>query len=158
MNMIVAVDNNLAIGYKNQLLCSISEDKKYFKKLTDGKAVIMGRKTYESIGKSLQNRKNYVLTRDTNFERDFIFTYTDKNKLLEEVNILHRSEDIFVIGGAEIYKLFFNDCDMFYITKIDKVFKADSYFPALDLQLISESENFYDELNDLNYRFCVYKR
>ena len=157
MNMIVAIDNNNAIGYKNQLLCNISADKKYFRGLTDGKAVIMGRKTYESMGKPLQNRKNYILTRDKSFDADFAFVYTDKNKLLEEIKILHRSEDIFVIGGAEIYKLFLNDCDLFYITKIDKVFNADAYFPDVNLTLISESETFYDEVNDLKYKFCIYK-
>lgn len=161
MNLIVAVDNNWAIGYKGKLLISIPGDMKFFREQTMGKVVVMGRKTLESFkgGQPLPNRVNIVLTRDKNYQvKGGIVVNTLENliELLKE----YKGEDIYVIGGESIYNQLLPYCRTAHITKINHSYEADTFFPNLDKKpewkITEESdENTYF---DLEYVFYKYER
>jgi dihydrofolate reductase len=161
MNIIVAVDNRWAIGYKNKLLVRIPSDQRFFRDITINKAVIMGRKTLESFpgGVPLKQRLNVVITSDKNFKiKDAVVVHSIE-EALEAVRD-YAQEDIYVIGGASIYKQLLDCCDVIHVTKIDYTYKADTYFPNLDkaedweLTGESEEQTYYD----LSYTFCRYER
>jgi len=164
MKAIVAIDENWAIGKDNKLLFHIKEDLQRFKTLTIGRAVVMGRKTFESLPdhKPLEGRDNYILTRDENYfvegatvvhsYTDFLSNYADK----------YLPTNICIIGGAEIYKLFFNYIDEVYLTKIYKsVDDADTFFPNLDKlndwEMVESSDALKDK-HGILYRFILYRR
>lgn len=135
MNIILAADRNWAIGKDNDLLIHLPGDLKYFKKMTTGKTVIMGRKTLESLpgGKPLPNRRNIILTRADDFQvsgAEVLNSIEDVLHLIKSGNL--KSDEAFVIGGADIYKQMMPHCDKFYITKIDAELPADRYFVDLD--------------------------
>ena len=127
MQAIVAADNNWGIGYQNRLLVSIPSDMKFFRQKTTGNIVVMGRKTLESFpnGLPLKNRVNIVLTKN-----NAVIVHSEE-ELLEELK-KYPSEKIYVIGGESIYKMMLPYCDIVYVTKIDREFQADTYFPNLD--------------------------
>jgi dihydrofolate reductase len=128
---------------------------KYFKKTTEGKTVVMGRKTYESIGRPLPNRENIILTRDRNYVVDGCKVIHNK----EELN--HDGKDVFIIGGSEIFKLFFNDVDKMYVTHIQDVFEGDSYFHHLnhnDWQELYRIDGIRNKDNPYHYHFSVYQK
>ncbi len=161
MNLIAAVDNNWAIGYKNQLLVRIPEDQKWFRETTTGKVVIMGRKTLESFpNKSpLKNRINIVITKDTNYQVDgaiIVHSIEEAVKAASEYD----SKDVYVIGGETIYRQMLPYCDTAHITKIDYNYQADAYFPNLDKEEnwtateTSEERTYFDLL----YEFVKYER
>ena len=160
MNLIVATDENWAIGYQNELLIRISEDLKYFKKLTINNTVIMGRKTFESLPnkKPLTNRTNIILTNDINYKIDNAIicnSIDDVLKITENIN-----NEVYIIGGEMIYKLFLPYVKKAYITKIYHKFKADRYltnFINNDWTLINESP-IYETENNLRYQFLVYQK
>lgn len=158
MNLIVAVDNNWGIGCKGNLLVSIPEDMKFFKEMTIGKTVVMGSATLKSLpgSKPLANRRNIVLSRKT---QDFGNDIEVCNSMDVLFNILDKSDDdVFVIGGEEIYRLLLPYCKKAYITKILEIFKADKYFPNIDemnewtLTEVSEVKSH----NNISYEFCTY--
>lgn len=135
MNIILAADRNWAIGKDNDLLIHLPGDLKYFKKMTTGKTVIMGRKTLESLpgGKPLPNRRNIILTRSDDFQvsgAEVLNSVEDVLHLIKSGNL--KSDEAFVIGGADIYKQMMPYCDKFYITKIEAELPADRYFVDLD--------------------------
>lgn len=148
IKIVVATSNNGVIGKDNKLLWKQSEDLKRFKSLTLGQKVVMGRKTYESIGKPLPNRDNYVITRSLNeIEGCKVL------KSFEEVNKLEG--DIFIIGGGEIYEKFITFSDEIYLTIIDCDVDGDTFF-NLDFNEWIEisSESFKkDDKNEYNYTF-----
>lgn len=157
MNIIVAVDNNWAIGKNNQLLVRIPSDQKFFRETTTGKVVVMGRKTLESFpnGLPLQNRTNIVLTHNKNYQAGdavVVHSLDELHKELEKYN----SEDIYVIGGQKIYELLLDECDVAHVTKIDYSYDADSYFPNLDekpewkLTADSEEQTYFDVIFSFN--------
>ena len=161
MNAIVAADKNWAIGYKNKLLVSIPADMKFFRQMTGGKVVVMGRKTLESFpnGLPLKNRTNIVLTGNPNYHvKDAVIVHTTE-ELLEELK-KYEEEDIYVIGGESIYRQLLPHCKTAYVTKIDHAYEADTYFPNLDemedwsLTGISEEQTYFD----LEYVFARYER
>lgn len=161
MNLIVAVDNRWAIGYKGKLLNSIPEDMKFFRETTTGKVVIMGRKTLESFpnGLPLKKRVNIVITRDKNFfVKDAVIVHSVEDALKEAEK--YASEDIYVIGGESIYRQMLPYCDVAHVTKMDYVYQADTYFPNLDedpeweIAADSEEKTYFD----LEYRFLMYVR
>lgn len=160
MKMIVAVDKNWGIGYKGQLLCHLSGDLKYFKATTMGNGVIMGRTTLGTLPgkKGLPGRKNIILTRDIDFSAERI----DKvyNKIEDLISDYIDDDNVFVIGGASVYEQLMPYCNEFYVTKIEKEFKADRYIQNLDevswAKLVSESEVM--EENGIKYRYLVYER
>lgn len=153
IKIVVAISNNGVIGKDNKLLWKQSEDLKRFKSLTLGQKVVMGRKTYESIGKPLPNRDNYVITRSLNeIEGCKVL------KSFEEVNKLEG--DIFIIGGGEIYEKFITFADEIYLTIIDCDVDGDTFF-NLDFNEWIEisSESFKkDDKNEYNYTFKKLER
>ena len=161
MNAIAAVDANWAIGNKNRLLTSIPADMKFFREKTMGHVVVMGRKTLESFpnGLPLKNRINIVLTENRSYKvKDAIIVHT-KEELLEELK-KYDSNELYVIGGGSIYEMLIPYCDTAYITKIDHVYAADTYFPNLDqmddweMTEVSEEQTCFD----LEYVFAKYER
>ena len=123
MKAIVAVSDNWGIGNDNELLFHIPEDMKFFKDMTSGHSVVMGHNTYESIGKPLPNRKNYVLSRDKSLSIDGVTVIHDISQI---------PDDSFVIGGESIYKILLKYCDTVFVTKIHRTKKCNKYFPNLD--------------------------
>ena len=161
MNAIAAVDANWAIGNKNRLLTSIPADMKFFREKTMGHVVVMGRKTLESFpnGLPLKNRVNIVLTANRSYKvKDAIIVHT-KEELLEELK-KYDSNELYVIGGGSIYEMLIPYCDTAYITKIDRAYAADTYFPNLDqmddweMTEVSEEQTCFD----LEYVFAKYER
>ena len=161
MNIIVAVDRNWAIGYKNKLLVSIPADMKFFRSTTTGKVVVMGRKTLESFpnGLPLKNRTNIVLTANPEYKvKDAVICHSVE-ELLEELK-KYDSEGIYVIGGDSIYHQMLPYCDVAHVTKIDHAYEADSWFPDLDelpeweIAADSEEQTYFD----LEYQFLKYER
>jgi len=152
----VAVAKNNVIGKDNKLLWHISEDLKRFKGNTSNKKMIMGRKTFESLPGILPNREHIVVTRDENFkvDSDKVTIVHDLNSLLEKYSKCE--DEIFVIGGAEIYKQLLPYTQKIYLTKIDETFEGDTYFPEINYDEFKTdyvSEQFIDEKNGLNYTF-----
>lgn len=160
MKLIVAVDNEWNIGYKNDLLFHIPEDMKFFRQTTLDKVVVMGRKTLESFpdSKPLKNRVNIVLSR-SDISVDGAVFVKSVYELLETLK-QYNTDDVYVIGGAEIYSLLLPYCDTALITRIDTVAeKADKKFPKLgdsEWQIVSESD--IKEHGEYKFRFCEYKR
>ncbi len=161
MNIIVAADENWAIGKDNKLLVSIPSDMKFFRSMTMGKVVVMGRKTLESFpnGLPLKNRTNIVLTQNLDYRvKDAIICHS-REELLEELK-KYNSQDVFVIGGDSIYHQLLPYCDTAHVTKIYHSYEADTWFPNLDelkeweLTGDTEEQTYFD----LEYRFLRYER
>lgn len=135
MNLIVAVDEKWAIGYKGDLLCYIPTDLKYFKEITTNKIMILGRKTLESFpkGEPLPNRHHFLLSKGDHPMKNHpqVTLCNSVEVLMEKIKDLNQN-DIFVVGGGEIYNTMLPFCNKAYITKIHKSFKADTFFPNLD--------------------------
>lgn len=161
MNLIVNVDKNWAIGLGSKLLVRIPQDMKYFRSMTTGHVVVMGRKTLESFpeSKPLPNRANIVLTRDRGYQAPGAVVVHSMEELKEELE-KYPGEEIFVIGGGQIYRELLPLCDKAYVTKVDRAFDADVYFPDLDqdpqwkMTKVSEEQTYFD----LEYVFAVYER
>jgi dihydrofolate reductase len=152
ISLIVAYDKNRGIGKDNQLVWRQSADLKRFKEITSGKTVVMGRKTFESIGKPLPNRNNIVLTK-TRSQIPGVILISDIEQITEE--------EYFVIGGSEIYKLFIDYVDEIYATLIDCEIDADSWFPQIDMDNWNiQNQEFYkkDEKNQHDYTFIKFVR
>lgn len=161
MNLVVAVDENWAIGNKNQLLVRIPNDMKQFRELTTGKVVVLGRKTLETFpqGQPLKNRTNIILTKDPNYQvKDAIVVHSIE-ELLETLKD-YEDEDIYIIGGDSVYKQMLPYCNVAHITKIDHAYEADRYFPNLDKDpewvITADSDEQY--YFDLTYQFLKYER
>ena len=133
MNAIVAVDRNWGIGRDNDLLVHLPGDLKYYKQKTIGNVVIMGQRTLESLpgGKPLPGRTSIVLSDDPAFAPEGCIICRSKDEVLAAA-AAYDPERVFICGGASIYRLFLEDCDAFYVTKIDEAFEADTFFPDLD--------------------------
>lgn len=161
MEMIVAADQNWAIGKNNKLLISIPRDMKFFQQETMGNVVVMGRKTLESLpGKlPLQSRENIILTRNPDFQAKGAVTVHSVEELFERLKD-YQDRKVFVAGGGEIYRQLLPFTDVVHVTKIWNSYDADTYFPNLD-----ESEEWYIEEEseeqtyfDLEYVFLKYVR
>ncbi len=160
MKAIVVVDKNWGIGRGKKLLVHLAGDLKYFKEHTLGKTIVMGRETLESLpgGKPLLNRNNIVLTKNRGYVIDCSLCHSKEEllKMIKEEN----TDDVFIIGGEKVYKEFLPYCDTCYVTKIDKNFDADKFFPNLDedgsFSVVNESEMV--EENGTRYKFVEYRR
>lgn len=158
MKIIVAVDQNWGIGYKGELLQSIPEDMKFFKQMTTGNVVIMGRGTYDSLpGKGpLKNRTNIVLS--TSLADDRVTVCRSYDELFEELG-KHDSEELFVIGGESVYNSLLPYCTEAYVTKIKNTYPADKFLKNIDQEetwtLVSESDLQHHQ--GIAYRFTKYK-
>ena len=159
MKIIVAVDSNWGIGCDGNLLQHIPEDMKFFKEKTIGNVVVMGRETFESLpGKNpLNNRVNIVLSRNNSFKDDRLTICKSIEETFKELE-KYNNDEIFIIGGETIYKQFLPYCDELYITKIKNEYKADRFFPNVDImenwELVEESE--VKEYKDIKYIFSRY--
>ena len=157
ISIIVAISENHAIGKNNQLLWHMPNDLKHFKDITSGRTIIMGRKTFDSVGKPLPRRRNIVVTR-----QDITIPGCEVVKSIEDGLALCKDEDeVFIGGGAEIYKLAMHLTNRIYLTIIHKSFEADTFFPEIDQKIWQEikREDFKpDEKNPLPYSFITLER
>jgi len=159
LSIMVAMGRDRTIGKNNDLPWRLPNDLKYFRKVTMGKPVIMGRKTHESIGKALDGRLNIVLTRDRNYQPSDGCVVT--HSAAETLRVVEGYEEAFVIGGAEIIKLFLDLADRLYLTYIDEEFDGDVFLPEIreeEWQLRSVQPGVTDERNPYVYEFRVYDR
>ncbi len=155
-NIVVAVGENRVIGKENHLIWKISDDLKRFKAITSGHPVIMGRKTFESIGKALPNRTNIVITRNLDYVRDGI---TVVNSLDEAIRKGHNIDDqIFIIGGQDIYNQAIEKADRIYLTLIHDTAEGDSFFPDYSMfkTIVSDEQKATD--TGLKYSFLVLEK
>ncbi len=161
MNLIVAVDENWAIGYKNELLVRIPNDHKMFRQMTTGKVVVLGRKTLETFpqGMPLPNRTNIILSKSEDYKVKDAIVVHSVEELLEELK-KYNSEDVYIIGGESIYRQMLPYCDTAHVTKIDHAYEADTYFPNLDedadwtITADSDEQIYFD----LTYHFIKYEK
>jgi len=159
ISIIVAVSENLGIGNNNELLWHLSEDLRRFKKLTFGKTVIMGKRTWESLPKKpLPGRKNIVLT---DVPGENIEGAVTAYSIEDALRMCEKGEDIFIIGGASIYRQFMNIADKLYITHVHQKAEADVYFPEIDPKIWEavEKEEFTPaEMEGIPYTYIIYER
>ena len=161
LSIIVAIAKNNVIGKDNKLIWHLPEDLKRFKKITTGHTIIMGRNTFESLGRVLPNRKHIVLCNDAQLNID------DKNvEIINSVDKLEKYENSenenFVIGGASIYKLLLPKTNKLYITRINQEFEGDVYFPEInesEWKIVEQEKGIKDENNPYDYEYitCVRK-
>lgn len=157
LSIVVALSKNKAIGKDNQLLWHLPTDLKHFKNITSGGTVVMGRKTYDSIGKALPNRKNIVISRQQNLILDDAVVVASLNEALAQTN----DNEVFIIGGADIFKLALPLCSTIYLTTVHEEFDADTFFPELIPEEWIESEKEEHQADDKNkfaYTFSTLKR
>lgn len=160
LSIIVAIAKNNVIGKDNQLIWHLPEDLKRFKQLTTGHTIIMGRKTFESLGRVLPNRKHVVLCKSNKLE------IQDKNvEVISDIKLLDKyiqsEEENFVIGGASIYELLMPYVNKMYITKIHQDFEGDVYFPKVneeEWRIILKENGPKDEKNPYDYEYINYER
>lgn len=158
ISAIVVTDINSAIGKDNELLVHFPADLKRFKSLTTGHSIIMGRKTFDSLGKPLPNRRNIVISRQSQLNIPGVEICQSIEQALKYCN---SEAEVFIIGGAEIYKQFFHLIDIIYLTRIHKAFEADTYFPLIDStewKLIEQEDFAPDDKNKFPYSFLKYQR
>ncbi|WP_396588329.1 dihydrofolate reductase [Bermanella sp. R86510] len=162
--LMAALAENRVVGINNSLPWHLPEDLKYFKRTTSGKAIIMGRKTYESIGRPLPNRTNIVISRNPNFIAEgtkVVQTLEQAIELARHVNEINGVDEVVVIGGATIYELALPLVDRLYMTHVHAEVEGDAYFPEVDYSLFREVERDdfnKDERNPYDYSFVVYDR
>ena len=163
LSMIVAVAENGVIGRNNSLPWYLPNDLKYFKQTTMGKPVIMGRKTYESIGKPLPGRTNIVITRQADYQPEGVKVVSSveaARELAESVCLIDGQEEAMIMGGAEIYALALPHTDRLYLTEVHADVEGDAFFPEYDKSLWQEvaREDFAAEgPNPYNYSFVVFE-
>ena len=160
LSIIVAKAKNNIIGKNNKIIWHLPEDLKHFKKLTTGHTIIMGRKTFESLGKPLVNRKHIIFSQNPDFKVD-----AEKVKvvhsLLEIQDLIEGKEEVFVIGGAMIYNFLMPYVNKMYVTEIEKDFDGDTFFPSINSEIWKETsreKGIKDENNNLDYYFVTYER
>ncbi len=159
ISIIAVIDKNNAIGKDNKLLCYLPADLKHFKNLTSGHTIVMGRKTFESLPNgALPNRRNIILTRDKTYKRE---KCEIANSVDEVLSLCEENEEIFIIGGEQVYKLFIDKADKLFLTRVDHEFEADTFFPHFDIKnwSITKKEDFKpDEKNKFFYSFVNCKK
>lgn len=158
MTLIVAAAENNAIGKNNQMLWHLPNDFKYFKRNTIEHSVVMGRKTFESIGKPLPERRNIILTRDLKYSNPEVDV---ANSIQEVLNFCRDEREIFIIGGAEIYKQTLALADKILLTRVHTTIDGDAYFPELldhQWKLVSAEKHEKDEKHAFDYTFEVYEK
>lgn len=158
LSLIVAISDNHVIGRDGQLPWHLSADLKRFKKLTMGHHIIMGRKTFDSIGRLLPGRTSIVLTRQTDWSVDGALTAAD----LEAARLLAGDdEEAFIIGGSQVYQLALPMVERLYVTQVHATVEGDTHFPAIttaEWQLQDQQDHLADEKNDHDYSFMIYHR
>lgn len=160
LSIIVAISNNNVIGKNNQIIWDLPNDKKYFKNKTIGHTIIMGRKTFESLNGVLENREHIVLTRNSKFK---VNNKNVKiiNSVLDLKKYINPKEEVFIIGGEQIYKLLIPYVKKMYITRIYKNFDGDAYFPQINMEewkIANRKIGIKNEQNNLDYEFMELER
>ena len=157
ISIIVAMDKNYLIGKKDRIPWHIPSELSRFRDLTMGKPIIMGRKTHESIGKILDGRDNIVLTTNKKYKHDGVIIYHDLLKIFQDYS---NYEEIFIIGGSEIYQLAFPFTNKLYITYVQGEFNGDTWFPEFDLDVwkIAYDQNFECPKSNIRYSSKIYIR
>lgn len=156
IKIIAAISNDLGLGKDNKLLWSLPNDLKRFKELTLNSSIIMGRKTFDSIGKPLPNRENIIITRDVNYKKKGCLVFNDLESALE-----YTKNDCFIIGGGEIYKQSIHLADMVFLTMVDCDIESDTFFPFMDIRkwkISSIKENKPDGKHNFKYTYVDYER
>ena len=158
LSMIVAMDDNRLIGKENGLPWHLPADLQYFKKTTTGKAILMGRKTFESLGRPLPNRRNIIITHNREFKAEGCEVVYSIN---EALNITQTDEEVMVIGGASFYEQTLPIIDRLYITKVEGKYEGDAHFPLFDEDQFIEvfrEKHLPDEKNSHSYQFIILDR
>ena len=160
LSLIVAVAKNNVIGKNNTLIWHLPEDLKRFKKITSGKTIIMGRNTFESLGRVLPNRKHVVLCNNGPMDVN-----DDNVEILDDISLLEKyindENENFIIGGATIYSLMINKVNKMYITRINECFEGDVYFPEFneeEWEIVEKEKGLKDEKNPFDYDYITYVR
>ena len=155
IKIIAAISKNRVLGKDNKLIWKLSSDLKRFKELTTNGSIVMGRKTFESIGKPLPNRRNIIISRNDKYEVEGCETVSS----LEEA-LLITGEDCFIIGGGEIYKQSIGIADKIYLTLVDCEVQGDTFFPEIEKGWIKTNRKDFksDEKNEYNYSFIEYEK
>lgn len=154
IKLMVAYANGRVIGKDGKMPWHLPNDLKYVKNTTTGHTVVMGRKTFESIGRPLPNRRNVVLTRNEHFDAPGVEVVHSKSDVLA-------LGDVFILGGANVYAQFLDEADRLYITEIDLDVEGDTFFPDWNREaftLVSKEEGTLDEKNTIPHTFYVYER
>ncbi|MBI3034899.1 type 3 dihydrofolate reductase [Candidatus Woesearchaeota archaeon] len=153
ISLIVAMDENRAIGCRNKLPWNLPSELQYFREATKGKPVVMGRKTYESIGRPMPERLNIIITRDKNYTADGCIVV---NSIQDAIKAAKGSHEIMVIGGSEIYRLFLPIANRLYVTKVHGKFEADTYFPEFnENEWLKSREKFVEKDNENKYSYTT---
>ena len=156
LSIIVAYSKNRAIGKNNQLPWKLSEDLKNFKKITMGNSIIMGRKTFESIGFILKGRQNIVISKTSKFQG-----VTMSSSITDSINKAKKSKEVFFIGGQDIFEQTISLVDKIYLTRINEEIDGDRFFPELDFnqwEVIENKEFSKNEFNSHSFSFDILKR
>ena len=156
ITIVAAIASNNVIGQKNSLPWNIPEDLKRFKQLTSGHTILMGRKTFDSIGRPLPNRTNIVMTKDTNYRKEGIEIVFDEREALNLIKDLN--QEVFIIGGSKIYELFEPWTTSLMITRVLKDFEGDAFFPDINWNnwQIESKEEFLDEKSGISCKLEEY--
>jgi dihydrofolate reductase len=154
--LVAAIGNNHEIGKGNQLLWHLPEDLKHFRTITTGHTVIMGRKTFDSLGKPLPNRVNWVVTRNPNWNHPGVRAFTDLHAAIEAC----QEEVCMILGGAEIYRQALPLADRMELTHVKGDFDADAFFPVFSIEewQVESTKKGQDERSGLSYEFCSWIR
>ena len=158
ISLVAAMAKNRVIGKEGKMPWYLPEDLKFFKELTSGNTIIMGRKTFDSIGKALPNRRNIVITRNKELK---IPNVELAHSLTEALELVSSENEVFVIGGAQIYQEALSFADKLYLTHIEIEVAGDAFFPDFDLNTFKEiecSKIMQSEKSKLNYRFASYQK
>ena len=156
--LIVAMDEAGLIGKDNDLPWRLSADLQYFRRVTMGKPIIMGRKTHESIGRPLPGRDNIIITSDTQYQAEGCIVTHSISEALKQCK---QVEEAMIMGGASLYKQCLPLVDIIYLTQVHATLKFDTWFPALDKKdwiVVSEKRHPADDKNEYPYSFMVYQR
>jgi dihydrofolate reductase len=157
ISIVVAISENHAIGKDNKLLWRLPADLKHFKEITTGHTIIMGRKTYESVGRPLPNRRNIIITR----QPIAIEGCEVVNSIDAALALCAEEDEVFIVGGAEIYRQSLHLTNRIYLTVVHKEFEGDSFFPEIkkeDWKEVSREDHQADEKNPLPYSFITLER
>lgn len=155
LSLIAAVARNRAVGIENRLPWHLSDDLKYFKATTQGHPIIMGRKTYASIGRPLPGRHNIVMTRNPDWHADGVTVVSNLDAAIAAAG---DATEIFLIGGATLYEIALARADRLYLTEIDADFAGDAFFPAWARDQFQEVRRETRKCEDFIYHFVVYHR
>ena len=155
LSIIVAIDRQRGIGVRNQLPWHLPEDLAHFKRLTTGHPIIMGRKTFDSIGRPLPNRRSIVITRDAGWRREGVDTVHS----LDDAVALAGDAPAFIIGGAQVFDAALAVADQLIVTEIDGEFECDTFFPPIDPATWQESERTrHQSANGLAFDIVLFRR